>query len=139
MNNKLIKLTESDLHKIVKESVDKIVNEGFWNNALSAIGRGVQDYRANSRIDKMKANQNNINQMGGMQSQSQKDQLQLSNYAQNLKQSAEFIANYATGMWNDGELSKKIQMHLKNVQYYANMIAKYSGNSYNKEDDLDNF
>ena len=27
MNKKLIKLTESDLHKIVKESVDKILNE----------------------------------------------------------------------------------------------------------------
>jgi len=31
MNRKLIRLTESDLHRIVKESVDSIVKEGFGN------------------------------------------------------------------------------------------------------------
>lgn len=31
MNKKLIKLTESDLHKIVKESVNRIMNEGWMN------------------------------------------------------------------------------------------------------------
>jgi len=30
MNKKLIRLTESDLHKIVKESVGKIINEGVF-------------------------------------------------------------------------------------------------------------
>ena len=29
MNKKLIRLTEQDLHRIVKESVNKIVKEGF--------------------------------------------------------------------------------------------------------------
>ena len=31
MNKKLIRLTESDLHRIVKESVQKILNEGFFD------------------------------------------------------------------------------------------------------------
>lgn len=31
MNKKLIRLTESDLHKIVKESVNKVINEGLWD------------------------------------------------------------------------------------------------------------
>ena len=32
MNKKLIRLTESDLHRIVKESVNKILNESFNPN-----------------------------------------------------------------------------------------------------------
>ena len=31
MNKKLIRLTESDLHKIVKESVNRILNEGMFD------------------------------------------------------------------------------------------------------------
>lgn len=33
---KIIKLTESDLHKIVKESVDKVINEGIDYNGEDA-------------------------------------------------------------------------------------------------------
>ena len=34
MNKKLIRLTESDLHRIVKESVDKILSESdYWREA----------------------------------------------------------------------------------------------------------
>lgn len=29
MNKKIIKLTESDLHKIVKESVNRVIKEGY--------------------------------------------------------------------------------------------------------------
>ncbi len=31
MNKKLIRLTESDLHRIVKGSVNRVLNEGLWN------------------------------------------------------------------------------------------------------------
>ena len=34
MNKKLIRLTEGDLHKIVKESVDKIIKEGIEDDML---------------------------------------------------------------------------------------------------------
>ena len=34
MNKRLIRLTESDLHKIVKESVDKIIKEGIEGDML---------------------------------------------------------------------------------------------------------
>jgi hypothetical protein len=33
MNKKLIRLTESDLHKIVKESVNRILNEVSWTDS----------------------------------------------------------------------------------------------------------
>lgn len=33
MSKKLIKLTESDLHRIVKQSVNKILKEGVGDNA----------------------------------------------------------------------------------------------------------
>lgn len=33
MNKKTIRLTESDLHRIIKESVNKVVNEGSMNNS----------------------------------------------------------------------------------------------------------
>ena len=36
MNKKLIRLTESDLHRIVKESVNKILNEMDWKAYQSA-------------------------------------------------------------------------------------------------------
>lgn len=32
MNKKLIRLTEADLHRIVKQSVSKILKEGFQDN-----------------------------------------------------------------------------------------------------------
>jgi hypothetical protein len=32
MNKKLIRLTESDLHRIVKESVNRIIREGLYDN-----------------------------------------------------------------------------------------------------------
>ena len=32
MNKKLIRLTESDLHQIVKECVNKILIEGYWDD-----------------------------------------------------------------------------------------------------------
>ena len=31
MNKKLIRLTESDIHRIVKESVDRILKEGYYD------------------------------------------------------------------------------------------------------------
>ena len=40
MNKKLIRLTENDLHKIVKESVKKIINEiGDTNRGQYMLGR----------------------------------------------------------------------------------------------------
>ena len=36
MNKKLIRLTESDLHKIVKESVNKVLTELDWKTYASA-------------------------------------------------------------------------------------------------------
>ena len=32
MNKKLVKLTESDLHRIVKESVNRIIREGLYDD-----------------------------------------------------------------------------------------------------------
>lgn len=35
MNKKLIRLTESDLHRIVKESVNRVLNESYYNSSDS--------------------------------------------------------------------------------------------------------
>ncbi len=32
MNKQIIKLTESDLHNIIKESVKRILKEGYWDD-----------------------------------------------------------------------------------------------------------
>jgi len=40
---KIIRLTESDLHKIVKESVNKILKEANWSNALTDPGNCPDD------------------------------------------------------------------------------------------------
>ena len=42
MNKKLIRLTESDLHRIVKESVNNVLNEGV-SSAWDAIERSGYD------------------------------------------------------------------------------------------------
>lgn len=39
MNKKIIRLTESDLHRIVKESVQRILNESFNSSKLAAIAK----------------------------------------------------------------------------------------------------
>ena len=49
MNKKLIRLTESDLHRIVKESVNRVLREGEYNFAS-----GTGNYDVNS--DEWKTN-----------------------------------------------------------------------------------
>ena len=36
-NKKLIRLTEADLHRIVKESVENVLNEGMWDNFKAGV------------------------------------------------------------------------------------------------------
>ena len=36
---KIIRLTESDLHRIIKESVKKVIKEANWSNALRDPGQ----------------------------------------------------------------------------------------------------
>ena len=54
MNKKLIRLTESDLHRIVKESVNKVLTELDWktyaNAEKKANGKRAQDFRK-AKID----------------------------------------------------------------------------------------
>lgn len=40
---KIIRLTESDLHRIIKESVKKVIKEANWSNALRDPGQDVDD------------------------------------------------------------------------------------------------
>lgn len=44
MNKKLIKLTESDLHKIVKKSVNKLLNEGLAGSKIAYSEDGTQQW-----------------------------------------------------------------------------------------------
>jgi hypothetical protein len=63
---KVIKLTESDLHKLVKESVTRILNENInegnlWNNIKGGIQGAYNGYTANKGKNDLsnKINQNN--------------------------------------------------------------------------------
>lgn len=40
---KIIRLTESDLHRIIKESVKKVIKEANWSNAITDPGQDVDD------------------------------------------------------------------------------------------------
>ena len=53
MNKKLIRLTESDLHRIVKESVNKIVKEGFDEGmgVASMLTDKIEDVLTQSGLD----------------------------------------------------------------------------------------
>ena len=50
-NKKLIRLTESDLHRIVKESVKRVINEGNSANAILRRKKQKQDRLKNAIID----------------------------------------------------------------------------------------
>lgn len=41
-NKQIIRLTESDLHRIVKESVNMVLNEGFFDKMKSRFGKKPQ-------------------------------------------------------------------------------------------------
>lgn len=45
MNKQVIKMTESDLHKIVKESVNKVLTELDWRTYVNAAKKGMHRYR----------------------------------------------------------------------------------------------
>lgn len=61
---KTINITEEDLHKIVKESVERIISEGnfwdnarnavkgnFWNNAQNGVNGAIRGYQANKQAN----------------------------------------------------------------------------------------
>ena len=52
MNKKLIRLTESDLHKIVKESVNKVLTELDWKTYASAANKSNRRYFENGHNKK---------------------------------------------------------------------------------------
>ena len=55
MNKKLIRLTEQDLHKVIKESVQKILNEGLASSWLKQAARqhgGIRSVNKKYQLDK---------------------------------------------------------------------------------------
>ena len=59
-NKKLIRLTEADLHRIVKESVNNVLNEGMWDNIKSGWRGAKAGYNYSKGVQD---NQNNYNDM----------------------------------------------------------------------------
>ena len=57
MNKKLIRLTESDLHKIVKESIQRIMNEGWFGNDKKYGEKWYNPLTWMSKADKAKQDQ----------------------------------------------------------------------------------
>ena len=49
---KTISITEEDLHKIVEESVERIISEGnFWNNVQNGVNGAIRGYQANKQAN----------------------------------------------------------------------------------------
>ena len=46
MKKKLIRLTESDLRRIVNRSVNKVINEGWWGNMRDTLQGAYNGYQA---------------------------------------------------------------------------------------------
>ncbi len=61
-----VRLTESDLHRIVKESVNRVMTEGgAWDNVKAGIKAGVGGYRANKEVNSRYNNFDNVYARGG--------------------------------------------------------------------------
>ena len=59
MAKKLIKLTESDLHRIIKESVNKLLRDGYTNVVESNIKEGVE-FQSNDPVEEWGYYQNKL-------------------------------------------------------------------------------
>ncbi len=61
-----IRLTESDLHRIVKESVNGVMTEGgAWDSIKAGIKAGVGGYRTNKELNSRDNNFDNVYARGG--------------------------------------------------------------------------
>ena len=61
MNKKLIRLTEQDLHRIVKESVNKVLCEGWSNYSDPQVNNYIRGQIGRTVMGIMNASQNYIN------------------------------------------------------------------------------
>jgi hypothetical protein len=92
MNKKLIRLTESDLHNIVQESVQTIIKENYPSSYWGKLG-----YSRYDLMPKMQQQQQQVQQP---------QQQQLQQYKQQIRQhltSADNYVNLALGAIEDGD------------------------------------
>jgi len=59
MNNKVIRLTETDLHNIVKETVNKILNESRYDDDYDEEANNLKLQRKIKMLRKQRKNNNN--------------------------------------------------------------------------------
>lgn len=103
MNKKLIRLTESDLHRIVKESVNRVLNEiGNTNRGQYMLGRLAGRKYANNH------NANGYDEAG-----------KIANYAQQQRQYKSVYNPYTSG-YDNGFEGKDGQ---EGYDYYKKMDA----------------
>ena len=94
MNKKLIRLTESDLHNIVQESVQTIIKEDYASNFWGDLGFSKNDLKPK------------MQQPQQQQQAQQPQQQQLQQYKQQIRQyltSADNYVNMALGAIEDGD------------------------------------
>ena len=61
----VIRLTEGDLHRIVRQCVNEAIDEGnFWNNVQGALQGAVGGYNARKNFNNKQNWQNTLNQRG---------------------------------------------------------------------------
>lgn len=61
----VIRLTEGDLHRIVRQCVNEVIDEGnFWNNVQGALQGAVGGYNARKNFNNQQNWQNTLNRSG---------------------------------------------------------------------------
>ena len=109
MNKKLIRLTESDLHNIVQESVQTIIKENYASNFWGKLGYNQNDLKPQMQQQQGQQQRRQYQSQGQQQQtqpQQQQGQQQLQQYKQQIRQylaNADNYVNMALGAIEDGD------------------------------------
>ena len=116
MNKKLIRLTESDLHRIVKESVNRVLMEVQWKDSKGRVhsthGDNADDWNlvSNERGDRANRVDPTLGRRGGTYSDMSKDEFH--DFAKNREGEARDRAHFYSTTPNDkGEFEDLAQRH----------------------------
>lgn len=140
MNKKLVRLTESDLHRIIKESVNKILKEAYkdwtYDEEDDIIRRGDKLHRKGSHIDDFWGNKKQYDKNEQLINKATKNMLDKtydSRYRiQTLKKAIQseegkkLVDKYESALINHDEITAdKI---LKDIENYNHKLPKYKSN-----------
>ena len=121
---KRIRLTESDLHRIVNKSVKRAINEGWWGNMKGALQGAYNGYQASKSASDAQQYRQQIRNNGGYISQDSivNSNLMIPNLLNDLYQNVGWLADdWKNSQWKRGGRA------LKNLQQIKNDITQIEG------------